>query len=240
MSEHRYKVRSLHQIEMTSECNLRCKYCVHPKMPRPKRHMADGIWRSALNWVERFVETGTQGPELNLAGIGESTMHPRFVEHVYEAREALGDERHLILATNGLLMTDELAQAIRKARPRVWVSLHRPEKGGLAVEALRRAGILAGVSTDPALASIDWAGQVDWHVSANPMTRICPWVARAQVMVMADGRVTTCCLDGSGAGVLGTVHDDLAQMETAPYSLCETCDMRHPWEAAYRKPEAVG
>jgi len=28
--------QQIHQIEITSRCNLRCKYCVHPHMERAK------------------------------------------------------------------------------------------------------------------------------------------------------------------------------------------------------------
>src|SRR3990167_5460338 len=128
---------------MTSRCNLACKYCVHPKMARPKIDMDDRTYALALLWARRMP-----GPELNLAGIGESTMHPEFVRNVFLAREAVGENVPLILATNGLLMTREMAMAIAPTRIRVWVSLHRPEKAGPAIEALKAAGIIAGVSAD--------------------------------------------------------------------------------------------
>lgn len=218
----KFPLTSIHQIEMTSRCNLRCRYCVHPKMARAKIDMDEATFVRSLMWVSTFVRRGTQG-ELNLAGIGESTMHPEFVRYVHLAREALGWGRALVLATNGLLMTDELAQAIAPSKIMVWVSLHRPEKAGPAVEALRRAGILAGVSADPSISAIDWAGQVQWHVSV-PERRQCPWVKGGWCVVLADGRVSRCCFDGSGIGVLGTVHDDLPSVETSPYALCRTCD----------------
>jgi hypothetical protein len=36
-------------------------------------------------------------------------------------------------------------------------------------------------------------------------------------------------LDGSGSGVLGTVDDDLMNIRTSPYILCEKCD-QIPWK----------
>jgi len=218
----RIPIASIHQIELTSRCNLRCRYCAHPKMPRAKLDMTDVIFEKALDWASIFVRCGLQ-KELNLAGIGESTMHPRFVEMLAVARSHLGWGVDIVLATNGLLMTDELAQRIAVYRPRVWVSLHRPEKAGPAVEALKRAGVLAGVSSDPSLAATDWAGQVKWHTSHAPGMH-CSWVTSGRAFVMADGRVGTCCLDGKGEdGVMGTVFDDLRSMRLAPYSLCKTC-----------------
>lgn len=45
-------------------------------------------------------------------------------------------------------------------------------------------------------------------------------------MVMADGRITRCCLDGTGVGVLGHINQDLDSLYTSAYLLCATCDQR--------------
>ncbi len=232
-----FPIRDLHQIEITSRCNLRCVYCVHPKMPRAKEDMADDVFRQALSWVRRFVEAGTQH-SVNLAGIGESTLHPEFVRYVHLAAEAVEGRAHLVLATNGLLMTDDLAAAIADVPIRVFVSLHRPEKAGPAVEALRRAGIFAGTSTDPATAATDWAGQVKWHRSMVP-DRKCMWVRGGAVFCMSDGRLSACSFDGTGDETIGTVWDDVERLETRPYRLCPGCDQQldiDGWDQAAAAP----
>lgn len=214
------RLTQIHQIEITSRCNLRCKYCVHPTMKRVKEDMSLETFERALHWAKHFQRQGTQG-SLNLAGIGESTMHSRFLEYLGLARVVLGDAQELVLATNGLLVTDELAQAMIPFRPRVFVSLHRPEKAGPAIEALKRAGLIAGVSADPSIAATDWAGQIKWHVSAQRTP--CPWVRGGWGMVLSDGRVTRCSFDGTGIGVFAHVRDDLGEAYTTPYSLCKSC-----------------
>jgi len=213
---------SIHQIEITSRCNLRCKYCVHPTMARAKQDMTPEHYVKAIKWAQIFKQRGTQG-SLNLAGIGESTMHPQFLDFLAIARQALGtwQEQDLVLATNGLLVTDELAQAMKPFFVRVFVSMHRPEKAGPAIEALKRAGLFAGASADPSLAATDWAGQIKWHVSAQRSP--CPWVKGGWGIVLADGRITRCSFDGTGVGVIGHVDDDLTKIETSPYSLCRKC-----------------
>jgi len=190
-------------------------------MPRPKVHMDEATYRKALTWARTFHR---QSPamELNLAGIGESTIHPEFVRFINLAREALPG-LPLVLATNGVNMTDELAHEMAKVQMRVWVSLHRPEKAGPAVECLRRVGILVDVSVDPSIAAMDWAGQVDWHVSVRNRPE-CFWVKNGRVFVMADGRVSKCCLDATGEGVIATLDDNLFNYGTEPYTLCRTCD----------------
>jgi hypothetical protein len=220
-------IQSIHQIEMTSRCNLRCRYCVHPTMARSKEDMAEETWRLVLAWVRLFCKQGTQGEELNLCGIGESTMHPRFGEMVLEAREAVGPSRKLVLATNGVGLTEDHALAMRYARMKVWVSLHRPEKAGPAVELLRRYGVFAGSSSDPSLAAVDWAGQVKWHVS-TPVKELCPWLSRGWAMVASNGDVLSCCFDGSGVGKLGTVWEDVGGMKGEAYALCGACHHEVP------------
>lgn len=227
-------IRAIHQIEMTSECNLRCRYCPSPKLARPKMHMTDETFIKSLQAIRKLHARGLVHAELNLAGIGESTLHPEFVRNVHWAREAVGPHVNLVLATNGLLMTQELAYAIAPARPSVWVSLHRPEKAGPAVEALKMAGIFSGCSADPSIASVDWAGQVKWHVSANKGNP-CPWLANAMVIVLSDGRISRCCFDSDGRGVIGTIDDDLTTLRTSPFDLCSKCHLN----ADVKIPEAA-
>lgn len=228
-----FPVRNIHQIEITSRCNLRCRYCVHPTMKRAKADMDVETYVRALSWAkilrDRLPEEQRAQYSLNLAGIGESTMHPAFLDFLAMARESLGPEQDLVLATNGLLVDDALAQAMKPFRPRVFVSLHRPEKAGPAVEALKRAGLIAGVSADPSVSATDWAGQIKWHVSAQ-RTR-CPWVTGGWAIVFSDGRLSRCSFDGTGVGTIKNSRggeanvnvDDVTQLETSPYSLCASC-----------------
>ena len=91
------KLTTIHQIEPTSECNLRCKYCPHPKMLRVKKHMDMFIFEQALDIVRYFVKQGTQG-ELSLTGVGEPTMHPYLVDMVKHSRDVLGPDRLLLFS----------------------------------------------------------------------------------------------------------------------------------------------
>jgi len=147
-----------------------------------------------------------------------------FKEYVALARKYMGNDIKLILATNGVNMTDEMAKELQRYNVHVWVSLHRPEKAGLAVEMLKKYGVLHGVSADPSIAAIDWAGQVDWFVTAPEMN--CQWLPNGRVMIMANGKITTCCLDSDGSGVVGNVNDGVDNLNVQPYSLCNTCNQK--------------
>ncbi len=223
-------IQSIHQVELSSICNLRCSYCVHGQgaMKRAQVHMADSTWRSTLAWVEFFVRRGTQGP-LNLAGIGESTLHPHFADMVAEARAVLGPDRDIVFATNGVALTPAIIDAIKPFRPKIWVSPHQPARAAHAIQALKEAGLLIGISMDGALNPNDWAGQVDW---IKPSYRFpCPWFHQGLGFVSATGAILTCCLDASGVSAL----EDVAavprpNVQLQPYGLCATCYQDLPKE----------
>lgn len=220
-------MNTIHQIELTSRCNLRCRYCVHPHMKRKKEDMTLETYERVLYWVSRFVREGTQGRELNLAGIGESTMHPDFKYMVMMARKALGYRgRNLILATNGLLIDEEMTEILKKFDVYTWVSLHRPEKAANAVNLLRKVGMLKGISVDPSTASVDWAGQIDWPVTAEKSE--CTWLKENRAFVMVNGDITRCCFDGEGIGCLCHVSDDITQFNSSEYELCKQCHLTIP------------
>lgn len=217
-------VREVHQIEVTSRCNLRCVYCPHPKMPRPKIDMSWGVFEDALQLVLHFVKHGTQ-TELALTGIGEPLMHPTFVEMVSAARQVVG-ERPLTFSTNGILLDEQMCLRLKPYNPRIYVSMHRPERAGPAAVLAQKHGILAGINNAFVTSAFNWGGKVDWHVSAPES--VCEYLHSGWCVVLADGRVTTCCLDSEGTGVVGTVWDAPEALKLSPYSLCSGCHMRVP------------
>lgn len=220
----RQLVRSLHQIEITSRCNLACKYCVHPHMKRPKEDMDRDTFIKCLQVANHFVRAGTQ-QELNLAGIGESTMHTNFVEFVHLAREAVGWNCHLVLSTNGVAMTDDMIEGIKSSGISIYVSPHRPEKAAKPIKKLREVGLLKGLSEGAWTASVDWAGQLDWPVTAPTKDMPCPWIPNGRVTAFSDGRLSTCCFDSDRGGVVGHI-DDLVngkELFVEPYKLCGPC-----------------
>lgn len=225
-------VRDIHQIEISTRCNLRCKYCPHfPVLPRNKEDMSRETFLAAMDLVKYYVRQGTQ-TELSLTGIGEAMLHPDFVEYATIAREVIGPQRMLTITTNGLLLTEEMAAAIAPLRPAVFVSLHRPEKAGLAIEIAKRYGILAGFNSSFATSAFDWAGaQKNWFVSAPKIP--CEYLRAGWAVVLVDGRVATCCLDADGSSTIGTVWHNPETLLLAPWKSfrgagCDSCHMSIP------------
>jgi hypothetical protein len=218
-------VEEVHQIEVTTFCNLRCVYCPSPKLEQhrgqPKRHMDLAVFERALWWARRLPNQG----ELSITGIGETLLHPQWQELMAMARRAL-PTNFINFSTNGLLLDDAACEVLKRHRIQVYVSLHRPEKAGPAIEAARRAGIYLQENASAATSAFDWAGQVPWHVSAPAAP--CEWLKRGWVNILVDGRISTCCLDAAGAGVVGHVDDDVGSVSVKPYSLCDGCHLVVP------------
>lgn len=223
-------VTSVHQIEVTTRCNLRCVYCPSPKLHEPqfrgvpKGDMTMDTFARALEHCRHYASQDTQG-ELSLTGIGETLLHPQWREMVAMAAEALPGH-FLNFSTNGLLLDDDACQWLARHDFMVYISLHRPEKAGHAVEAAKRAGILAAVNGSAAISAFDWAGQIDYFVSAPAAT--CEWLRAGWANVLVDGRITTCCLDAAAKGVVGHVDDEPGTHALRPFSLCSDCHMTVP------------
>lgn len=228
-------VESIHQIEVTSRCNLRCVYCPSPKLDKPpeeggfgreKIDMDRRVFDRALDWARHFERQGTQR-ELALTGIGEPLLHPEFVELLAAAREAL-PHNLITFSTNGLALAtpkgEELLERMRPYNPRIFVSTHRPEKAGLAIAKVKKAGLFATENTAFATdGAMDWAGQLDWPVQIPDGSVTCDYLGLGWSVVLSDGRITTCCYDASGKGVVGHVDDEPGTASIQPYELCGPC-----------------
>lgn len=177
-----------------------------------------------LEHVAYYVEKGTQG-EVSLTGIGEAILHPRFIEAVFRVREVIG-MRQITLATNGLAMTPALAEVLARLRVVTYVSTHRPEKAGVAWQMLKDAGAITGLNTAFVDSSINWAGQVKWHVAAS--AHDCTYLGLGWGVVRQDGNVNACCMDAHGKHKLASVWDELGSLMTRPIGLCASCHLKVP------------
>ncbi len=226
-------VRQIHQLELSTRCNLKCKYCPQfPELPRKQEDMSEETFQASLDCIRFYVRQGTQ-TELSLTGIGEAMLHERFVEYATRAREVVGPHCRLVLATNGLLLDEQMAAALAPLKLTLFVSLHRPEKAGLAIEAAKKHGICTGVNASFATSAFDWAGTMrdKWFVSAPKIP--CDYLRSGWAVILVDGRVATCCLDADGSSTVGTVWDKPDTLMLKPWkskkeSGCSACHMSIP------------
>lgn len=229
-------VTQIHEIELSSRCNLACVYCPHPKMRRAKLDMGWATFDAALRHVEYYCKQGTQG-ELALTGIGEALLHPDFVEMLLKARSVIGPKRLLTFSTNGLLLTREIIDAVKSANPMVFVSLHRPEAAAPAVERLRLSGLRYGTNAAFVTSALNWVGDVNWHVSHARQT--CEYLRSGWAVIRADGNVGTCCWDAETAeSEIGHVSQSPGTLVTAPHSACGRCSLAVPMELLEERQHA--
>jgi hypothetical protein len=223
-------IREVHELELSSICNLACVYCPHPHLKRAKDHIGWDTFERALLHVEHYVGAGTQG-ELSLTGIGEAILHPRFIEALWMCRDTIGD-RKLVLSTNGVaLMNKEvdapaIAAALAETRTLVYVSLHRPELATPAAHKLMRAGVNVQLNHAFVDSSIDWAGQVDWPVSGPVHT--CTYLKDGWAVIRQNGNVDACCQDAHDLHPLANVWDEPGTWVTHPIELCAKCHLKVP------------
>lgn len=228
------KISTINSIEVSSICDRKCPYCPakDQHLHRKTGLMTMETFEKALSWVLHFSRKGTQ-QELNLFGVGEPTINPLLPQMIERARKVLPLRQALHINTNGHWIDTETteitekeegyARGLRRAGiSHIDITGHDPFKTAKMIRIFRQVGIPGTLSFDYITAPNNWAGQVDWfspEYEAGP----CPWITRGQAMIMSDGKVTRCCIDAFGRGILGTVDDDLAKMDVTAFGLCETC-----------------
>jgi Radical SAM superfamily len=222
-------ISTIHQVELSSRCNLACSYCPHPGLRREKADMTMETFEHVIYWAQVLG-----GPELSFTGMGEAMLNPLFCDMLRQARIELPNVWFL-LGTNGLLLThrkhneraDELLTALRECAVTVFVSTHRPEIAGEAIENGVKAGVDVKMNTHFVDSGFNWAGQVEWHGIAAPRTE-CQYLRQGWGTVLQDGSVVNCCMDAHGLHPMGNVRDDLMNMIVKPIPLCEHCHLRIP------------
>ena len=122
-------LKTITTIELSSICNLACKYCINRLLVkhsvRKAGIMEDDIFERTLHWLKILCFQGTQR-EVNLNGNGESTLDPQLIERIKKIREIVGD-RQIMFCTNGVNMSVKLAMDLRASGiDRVDISPHSP------------------------------------------------------------------------------------------------------------------
>lgn len=177
-------------------------------------------------WERTVAALKLGGPELSFTGMGEALLHPDFNEMLRYARYELPGVWFL-METNGLALGEYEIKALRDTGTTVFVSTHRPEVAGPAIELCKQYGVEVRVNTNFAHSGFDWAGQVQWANSA-PRT-VCQYLAQGWGTVLENGNIVNCCMDAHGLypyrNVLTSAVDEL---EIAPIPLCESCHLTVP------------
>lgn len=217
------KLTRIHQIEITTRCNLACKYCPHPKLKREKMDMSLDTFERALEWVEFFDKQGTQ-KELAITGMGEALLHPSLMFMLNMIRSDYDYNGYLHFSTNGILFDKEIAAFCKDYGIKVYISGHRPEAAPQAIEIALKHDVLAGTNFSFAYSALDSVGTVDWKNTA-PDNLVCQYQKQAWGMVLVDGSISTCCWEPEGVNVIGHVNDPIGSVDMRIMPGCSSCSL---------------
>jgi len=89
-------------IEITTRCNLRCAFCARTSVRREERDMIPDRFGRLLDLLPHAWR-------VTLAGLGEPLLHPGVADFVSEASSR---GRRVTLATNAVLLTEEMSRRL--------------------------------------------------------------------------------------------------------------------------------
>ena len=231
-------LRTITTIELSNDCQLACRYCVNRDMEkkahRRRQIMSDEVFEKCLDLLTDLCTRNTQA-EVNMNGNGESFLDPKMFSRIAAVRNVIGKDRLLNISTNGLIMSDEIAQALKHSGlDQMQVSVHRPEVARLAGQTLAINGMKGSFNFGAVSAPHNWAGQIAKEHWVRVLPKIpCHPLMEGRGYVSVEGNISPCCYDYRLLGAFGTVFDsDLVQREVKPFSLCETCHQEIPEEIA--------
>jgi MoaA/NifB/PqqE/SkfB family radical SAM enzyme len=217
-------------LELTNHCNLRCTICpVNTTMRRPKGFMDPALFRRVIDENPGF--------HFVLAfQWGEPLLHPQFFELVRYAADRgvrtmitsngthLTPENRAKLLACGLeritFSVDGDAESHFAIRSYELETLRRDVRALVAERDAARAALKIDVSmvvdasTEHALPAFraEWTGVVDRvqsipRIMAEKRTTACRELWRGTLVVLWDGRVTTCCVDSEGLLTIGDANE---------------------------------
>lgn len=94
-------------VEVTTRCNLACKYCARTLWPR------EGGEEMSLQTFQRVLESLPHAYRVTLVGLGEPLLHPQIAELVALASSR---KRRVALVTNAMCLDEAMAHKLLEAR----------------------------------------------------------------------------------------------------------------------------
>ncbi len=119
-------------LEVTQDCNLRCRYCVYnnhfnEKRNYGKKEMSLEVAKKAI----RFLKAHSSKSDLILLGVygGEPLMRPAFIKDCVDYARKIIDNRQLLfnMTTNATFVTREIAEYLFETGFSITASLDGPQ-----------------------------------------------------------------------------------------------------------------
>ena len=229
----------IYQIELTSQCNIRCPYCPHPGMRRKQGVMSAEVLAAC---IRRVVKQGSYC--LVLHHFGEPLLHPELRRRLLQVAAA---GLPMMFSTNGLLL-DESWDVLRSVPATICVRIsvhqwvHQPESNYFdAVKKWRDRA--KGTNIRISYAGNFSQGNYSFHNwTQGPGddwdAQRCIFIRENLGVVLWNGDIATCCADHEGATArLNILDPNCGSRVSELWSACTTCDVGRnlsglPWESA--------
>lgn len=92
-------------IEITTYCNLNCKFCARSRLKKANQHMPLNLFENILGLLPSIYK-------IVLVGLGEPLIHPQIVDFVKYAKS---QQKQVGLVTNGMLLKPQLSKELLQA-----------------------------------------------------------------------------------------------------------------------------
>jgi radical SAM protein with 4Fe4S-binding SPASM domain len=92
-------------IEITTYCNLQCRFCARSQLQKGTTHMSFDMFRNILAVLPNTYK-------IVLVGLGEPLIHPQIGEFIQYAKSV---KKRVGLVTNAMLLTSEISARLLKA-----------------------------------------------------------------------------------------------------------------------------
>lgn len=92
-------------IEITTYCNLHCKFCARTRLAKQNKHMSLSRFKDILALLPNTYK-------IVIVGLGEPLMHPQLIEFVSYAKSL---KRNVGLVTNAMLLSTEISVKLLEA-----------------------------------------------------------------------------------------------------------------------------
>jgi hypothetical protein len=213
---------TIYQLELTSMCNLKCGYCPHKALRRPKEHMGIETVRRTLDFP--FLWNVVCGHHF-----GEPLLHPHILDIARLCREkGLG----FGFSTNAELLTPEFFERLLDAGL-TWlkISFHSPA-GKTHYRRIKSLFPDFMLLTSDLEVKHDWAGQVGGgSLKRGRPSGDCVFHRYDLCAISAQGEILSCCMDAHGESAIGSLLDftpgQFVSLENKIWtSLCDVCPMR--------------
>ena len=222
------KIQTINTIELTNDCNLRCKYCIQPLLDaggRKREIMSNDVFYKSLELLKVLCDRGTQ-QEVNLNGNGESTLDPDLPERIRATKDIMGN-RCVRICTNGVNMTYNMARKLKDSGLDLCdVSIHDPYHARRCVQIFNEVGMKGVVNVSVISAPHNWAGQLPGEHCCKFVVQgvPCTPLAAGYAYIQSNGNISPCCFDYRDLGTFANVFDDdVLEAESKPYELCRDC-----------------